>query len=80
MSLDNILWRKESSAKKRLGVIAFAARWMAELHNQRIIHGDAQAKNIAYNPQGDNRYPDLEKTYDASNHTLDPLTNRLLDI
>lgn len=79
-SLDNVLWSERSSSEQRTRAMAKAAVWMASLHNKGIIHGDAQAKNIAFNSRGLPRYIDLEAASDIKHGRLDTDTKRLLDI
>lgn len=80
VSLDNILWSLNATPEQRLGAMAHAGVWLAELHNHGIIHGDAQAKNIAYSSDGEPRYIDLEGAADIHHGSLDNETRRLLDI
>lgn len=79
-SLDNILWNPTATEQQREHAMGFAGLWMASLHNHDIIHGDAQAKNIAYDASRMPRYVDLEGASDMHYGTLDTTTKRLLDI
>ncbi len=80
LTLDNILWNMESGTQLREEALGFAGLWLASLHNHKIIHGDAQAKNIAYDSSQKLRYIDLEgaQVYDAD----DPMSRiqRLTDV
>lgn len=80
MTLDNILWHPDATNEQRLSAMSRAGLWMAALHNHGIIHGDAQAKNIAFDNSNKPRYPDLEKATDINHGLLDTETKRLLDI
>lgn len=79
-TLDNILWNPSSTEEQRLRAMAFAGMWLASLHNHGIVHGDAQAKNIAYDASQKPRYTDLEGATNLAHGTLDTRTKRLLDI
>ena len=80
VTLDNVLWEKSASPTLREDAMGFAGLWLASLHNHGIIHGDAQAKNIARDSSQSLRYPDLEgaKTFDFT----DPMSRiqRLSDV
>lgn len=80
ISLDNVLWNPRSTPSQRNQAMARSGFWMAQLHNKGIIHGDAQAKNIALDSTGSPRYIDLEGAADMRHGTLDTATKRLLDI
>jgi len=67
VTLDNVLWEESASPTLREEAMGFAGLWLASLHNHAIIHGDAQAKNIARDSSQRLRYPDLEGA-----HTFDP--------
>lgn len=79
-SLDNILWNPNATESQRFNAMGFAGIWLANLHNHGFIHGDAQAKNMAYDPTFQPRYIDLEGARDMSHGRLDTETKRLLDI
>ncbi len=79
-TLDNVLWRPESTREQRLNAMSRAGLWMAALHNHGIIHGDAQAKNIAFDSSNRPRYPDLETATDINHGFFDAETKRLLDV
>lgn len=80
LSLDNILWNPSATTEQRIGAMAFAGLWLAQLHNLDIIHGDAQAKNIARDSLGNPHYIDLEGASDVTYGKLDSVTQRLLDV
>lgn len=80
VSLDNILWNDQSTPEQRDQAMARAAIWMAKLHSVGIIHGDAQAKNIALDSAQLPHYIDLEGATDVEYGALDSTTKRLLDI
>lgn len=80
VTLNNVLWNPASTEAQREEALRFAGAWLANLHNHGIIHGDAQAKNIAYDSRRNPRYVDLERATDVSSGFLDPVTNRLLDV
>lgn len=80
VSLDNILWNAHSTPPQLNQAMARSGFWMAELHNKGVIHGDAQAKNIALDSTGSPRYIDLEGAADMQHGPLDTATKRLLDI
>ena len=79
-TLDNILWDESSTPNQREWAMGFAGLWLASLHNHGILHGDAQAKNIAYDSASRLRYVDLEGAKEFGVGKLDPQTERLLDI
>jgi hypothetical protein len=68
-TLDNVLWNKNTNHALREEAMGFAGLWLANLHNHSFIHGDAQAKNIAYDSSQNTRYIDLEsaKPFDPRN-------------
>lgn len=78
-TLDNVLWHLEPH-EKRLNAMSRAGLWMSALHNHGIIHGDAQAKNIAFGSNNKPRYIDLETATDINHGLFDKETKRLLDI
>ncbi len=78
-TLDNILWHPEPQ-ERRLNAMSRAGLWMSALHNHGIIHGDAQAKNIAFDSSNKPRYIDLETATDINHGFFDKETKRLLDI
>lgn len=80
ITLDNVLWQPNSPQEKRLDAMARAGLWMSALHNHGVIHGDAQAKNIAFDSSNKPRYPDLEKASDINPGFFDKDTKRLLDV
>ena len=80
ITLDNVLWHPESVREQRLNAMSRAGLWMAALHNHGIVHGDAQAKNIAFDSSNRPRYPDLERATDINHGLTDRETRRLLDI
>lgn len=65
-TLDNVLWDEDAPDTLREEAMGFAGLWLATLHNHSVIHGDAQAKNIAYDSSQNLRYIDLEgaRTFD----------------
>lgn len=79
-TLDNVLWNETASETQRCEAMGFAGLWLASLHNHGLIHGDAQAKNIAYDSSRQPRFVDLEGMHDISHGALDTQTTRLLDI
>ncbi len=79
-TLDNVLWNPSSTEEQRYQAMAFAGLWQSTLHNLGIIHGDSQAKNIAYDSTRSPRYVDLEGAEDIGYRGLDTTTKRLLDI
>lgn len=60
VTLDNVLWNREANKTLREEAMGFAGLWLASLHNHQVTHGDAQAKNIAYDSTQMPRYVDLE--------------------
>lgn len=80
VTLDNILWNTTSTPTQREKAMAFAGLWLANLHNHQIIHGDAQAKNIAADTGNRPRYVDLEGARDFDKN--DPMSRiqRLNDV
>lgn len=79
-TLDNILWNETASSHQRESAMGFAGLWLASLHNHGIIHGDAQAKNIAADSLNTLRYVDLEGAHTLSREHDKAKTQRLLDI
>lgn len=80
ITLDNTLWNKTATPAQREEAMGFAGLWLASLHNHGVIHGDAQAKNIARDSSNKPRYVDLEGAHDIHHGKLDSYTTRLLDI
>lgn len=80
VTLDNVLWDRLANPGLKEEAMGFAGLWLASLHNHDIIHGDAQAKNIAYDSSQQPRYPDLEGA--ESFDPLDPWSRiqRLKDV
>lgn len=66
ISIDNTLWNQQSTPEQRLAAMALAGTYLARIHNLGIIHGDAQAKNIAHNSLREPHFIDLEGALDIS--------------
>lgn len=79
-TIDNILWNETASQSQRESAIGLAGLWLASLHNHGIMHGDAQAKNIAADAANNLRYVDLEGAQKLSQDNDHAQTQRLLDI
>lgn len=79
-TLDNILWNDTATASQREDAMGFAGLWLASIHNHGILHGDPQAKNIAYDSTKLPRYPDLEGASEIGYGGLDPQTQKLIDM
>lgn len=80
VSLDNVLWDKQSTSAQREHAMGLAGLWLASLHNHGVAHGDAQAKNIAFDSSGKPRFIDLDGASDLNDQELSPHTKRLLDV
>lgn len=87
VSLDNTLFDPGSSAAERETATAIAAKYLSTLHGEKLglVHGDAQAKNIAVDSALRTRYIDLEATRPVRENALGrivdhPALNKLMDI
>lgn len=74
-TLDNTLWSEEEfdHEKKRQRALARTGVWLATLHANNFVHGDAQPKNIAFDSKEEPFYMDLET---ASQHHQNALSLR----
>ncbi len=79
-TLDNRLWNPETPEESLQAAYRLAGLAIAELHRNNLIHGDAQAKNLAVDSSGTIRHLDTETYTDASASGLYSIKQRLNDI
>ena len=80
VTLDNVLWNPEAGETLREEAMGFAGLWLASLHNHNVAHGDAQAKNIAYDSTQMPRYVDLESASSFQPDDIGSREKRLEDV
>ena len=59
-TLDRVFWNREATEEQRLAAAGRAGVWLGMLHDSGLVHGDAEAKNIAHDNADNPVYPDLE--------------------
>lgn len=76
-TLDRVFWNEDATDQQRLASAGRVGAWLAVLHDNGFAHGDAQAKNVAFDSANNPVYPDLE-TLESLSTTIERSTQQKL--